>query len=271
MADFLSAYRAGPSATLGYLARLGQLDPYGSFLYETLEPLFKKVCSTCSTRSAGGNLSLCEWWLQILARCGEGSFMWECLCCNENTIKLCLWPPKTGGVLRQSLDLLHLYTVGSNNFEGRKSDGCEKVKRWESHLQLRCEIRHGCGTASEKQRNPLPWKQNRQVSWGTLPENLVPTEENFWISLTWKCAEQGLLVETDLTRQGFRTRVWLSPTTEKPLPLLWKIIICRRRIWKLRDAGDWSEWWIIKANVVRELTYSRLVLQFTTLGRVCWD
>lgn len=38
----LCIQRAGPSATLGDLARQRQLDPYGSFLYETLESLFKK-------------------------------------------------------------------------------------------------------------------------------------------------------------------------------------------------------------------------------------
>lgn len=42
--------RAGPSTTLEDLTRQRQLDPYGSFLYETLESLLKKVCSDPSAK-----------------------------------------------------------------------------------------------------------------------------------------------------------------------------------------------------------------------------
>lgn len=42
---FVWVERAEPSATLGDLARQRQLNPYGSFLYETLEQLFKNVCA----------------------------------------------------------------------------------------------------------------------------------------------------------------------------------------------------------------------------------
>lgn len=55
------------------------------------------------------------------------------------------------------------------------------------------------------------------------------------------------------------------------MPLLWKIKICRRRMWKLMEPGDQSEGGMIKANVVGELTYSRPVIQPAALGKGYWD
>lgn len=78
----------------------------------------------------------------------------EKACVSMKTPPPCLWPPRTGGVQRHSCAcILWQATV----LKGGKVMAVRKGKVGSgSHLQLSCEIWHGRGAASEKQRNPLP-------------------------------------------------------------------------------------------------------------------
>lgn len=169
--------RAWPRAILGDLARQRQLDAYGSFLYETLEPLFKRsMCwSPCKAQAISAFISdSYKLWLGM-----ESAHSCEKPCvamktpqshvCGHQGLEELRGSALTccTGILWQAAALKRGKGMAVRRGKGGRG----------SHVQLSCEIWHGCGAASEMQRNHLPWKQNKQFSWGTLPENLAYSRE----------------------------------------------------------------------------------------------
>lgn len=246
---------ARPSANLGYLARQRQLHPYGSFSYECLATVILRSVSwsTCKALAefVAASAFFLDWrlydcWLHV-----EGVYPCEKPCVAMKTLQSSAcgqWGMEAvrsralschGCTLCQALVVVRGAAMAVRRGIGGRGTNNSS---W--------DVQHGMDEDQLQKSRGILCHENRATvvgcSFCEFSANSREVTNLPFGSLTQMYTEWGLPVEVEFTEQVFKTRVWLSPIAEKPQPLLCWIKIFRRKMWKLQEAGGWSEGWMIK-------------------------